>query len=257
MELDIERFRAMQQMLEEQKCGEQGYVKIETRKQGPETGVVKGGLGVTGPELETEKHPREGGHFRYSAQTGDLSRVGFKEMLTVPGLLKWLQQQIGEEFGVMPGLEMASAYEIARKYGLDIGLIDRPIGITLQRMWGSMGFKEKARLMGMLAAASSVFLLKPLFGKKTMGLMSMFGETKELNINKLEKGEGVDALIAELEKQFPSVHRTLVEERNIHMCNNILHILKEKTSTLVVVVGIGHLAGMKQLLEARGVKVVI
>jgi pheromone shutdown protein TraB len=253
MELDIERFRVMQQMLEEQKQAERSYVEIAPRK-----GVKSGKLEVAKPKPGAAG-PGEGGHFRYSAPAGagGPDSVGFKDMLTMPGLLKWLQQQIGEEFGVMPGSEMTSAYETARKYSLDIGLIDRPIGITLQRMWKSMGFKEKARLMGMLAATSSIFLLKPLLGKRTMGVMSMFGDERELDISKLEKGEGIDALMAELEKRFPSLHRALVDERNTHMCNSISHILREKADVLVVVVGMGHVSGMKRLLEARGVKVVV
>jgi pheromone shutdown protein TraB len=261
MELDIQRFRVLQQMIEEQKQREQGYVEIkgERRRERPE----KGQLGAEDRGLKTEDRQGEGGHFRYSARAGgkksaaESNRAGIKDMFTMPGMLKWLQQQIGEELGVMPGSEMASAYETARRYGLDIGLIDRPVDITISRMWGGMKFKEKVRLVGMLMAASSIFLLKPVLGKKTGGLMSMLGETKELDIKKLEKGEGIDELMGELEKQFPAVHRALVDERNVHMANNILHILKEKADTIVVVVGAGHVAGMKKLLEGRGVKVVI
>ncbi len=189
---------------------------------------------------------------KYTAQT-----LSFKEILTFPGLLKWLQQQIGEEFGVMPGSEMASAVETARKYNLDIGLVDRPIDVTIARMWVGMKFKEKIRLFGALGAASGMLLLKPLFGKKTQGLMSMFGSNNELDITKLEKGEGVEELMVELERQFPSIHRALVDERNAYMCNNVLHILRRGADNVVVVVGLGHVPGMKVLLEAQGVKVIV
>ena len=41
--------------------------------------------------------------------------------------------------------------------------------------------------------------------------MSMFGESKELDISKLEKGKGVDELIGVLKEEFPTIYTTLLE----------------------------------------------
>ena len=243
-------------------------------------------------EPHAEDRLGEGGQFRYSGGAsnaagpeGGAAGVAKKsaagkytaahtspvEMLTLPGMLKWMQQRIGEEFGVMPGQEMAAAFETARGYGVRIALIDRPIQQTIARMWGSMGFKEKMKLFSYVVAAMGFLLLKPLFGKKR-GDFSMFGGEKKIvekrsgdekitvknvkrphiSMEKLEKGEGVVELMQVLEREFPAVHTTLVEERNSYMCNNIVGLL-QKVNILVVVVGMGHVEGMKGLLEKRGV----
>jgi pheromone shutdown protein TraB len=210
VELDLQRFKAMQQMMKD-RSGERGQ-------------------------------------FRYSPSAS--------EFLSVPGLLKWLQEKVGEEFGVMPGLEMAAAARSASKYKLKMALIDRPINITINRLLNNMKFKEKVKLVGYLMATASVFALKPVFGKRSYSIMSMFGESKELDIGKLEKGQGVDELVEVLKQEFPTIYTTLVEERNEFMCKNIAHILKQ-VDTLVVVVGMGHSAGMKSILKEKGFDVVL
>ncbi len=266
LELDPQRFRGMQEMM--------GHKPVEVRDlksaspPQPGVGTVAGAGGAGGNPASTE-----GGHFPYSGtgqpkaathQTAPLAggtnpktagkRTTSIEMLTLPGVLKWLQQQIGDELGVAPGSEMMSAYDTARKYGLDIALIDRPVEVTLNRMWAGMKFSERMRLFAYLTATMGVFLFRPLFKSRAMSLL---GGTKTLDMGKLEKGEGVDDLMSELEEKFPSLHKALVEERNTHMCNNILHILRTKVDVVVAVVGVGHATGMKTLLEQQGVKVVL
>lgn len=179
----------------------------------------------------------------------------FRELMTLQGLLKWMQQEIGREFGVMPGSEMVSAFKAARKYGLGIGLIDRPVQQTIANMMERMPFKEKMKLLSYVIAAAGMLALKPLFGEKGTKAMSMLGEGKEIDLNKLERGEGVDGLMDELKKQFPTLYRALVDERNIYMCNNIIGILKTHADILVVVIGMGHMTEIKNILSARGIKV--
>lgn len=229
LELDLQRFKAMQAQI-------QGTALNEQK---PAAGDQKGGFEGSGPE---------GGHFRYSSW--ESPPTSFKEILTLPGLLKWLQQQIGREFDVMPGAELASAYDTARRYKLNIGLIDRPINVTIARMWGTLPFKEKMKLLSYVVAASGAFFLKPLFGGRMFGAQ-VFGEGKKIDIGKLEKGEGMADLMSLFKEQFPSLYRSLVGERDAYMCDNILRILAGGANTLVVVVGMGHATGMKKILEQR------
>ncbi len=314
LELDLQRFQAMQEMAKERARGAE-----QKSGAGPENREP----GAQNPRPKTEDPLGEGGQFRYSggalhgpgpAGAGDVvggaKKKGYTaaytspvEMLTLPGMLKWMQQRIGEEFGVMPGQEMVAAVEAARGYGLKIALIDRPVQQTIARMWNSMGFKEKMKLFSYIVAAMGFLLLKPLFGK-ARGDFSVFGvgagkvgvdagrggvdvgrvgvEANRVEINEgggvekketakkaittsgkkgahismgaLEKGEGVAELMEVLKGQFPAVHKALVEERNIYMCNNIAGIL-QKVDKLVVVVGMGHVGGMRKLLEGRGFSV--
>ena len=281
MELDLDRFRAMQEMVGEDTSTYPNVAPLRPgleRKQAA-TGQIQAsedwGLGTGN---SAPKGRGEGGQFPYSRGLAgglqspvfdpvsasarqdllSVAKTGPKtlDLFTMPGLLKWLQQQIGEEFGVAPGSEMLAAYQTAKRYGLNIALIDRPVGITLNRMWAGMKFSEKVKLMGYLGIASVMVLLKPLFGRGG-GLLSALGDSKRLDISKLEKGEGVDDLMGELEKEFPVLYKALVEERNAYMCSNILRILRERADTLVVVVGMGHVSGMKALLETQGVGVVV
>lgn len=276
LELDLQRFQAMQKEFglgqpaaagtskgavggplgagpQEQKTDAWGQ---KTEDSGPKTPL---GRGVTSPI----QNARAGG----GAPAGNVTTkrgedylpstepLSFRELMTLPGLLKWMQQEIGREFGVMPGSEMVSAFKAARKYQIGIGLIDRPVQQTIANMWTRMPFKEKMKLLSYVVAASGMLALKPLFGGKGAKAMSMFGEGKELDMNKLERGEGVDELMVELKKQFPTLYRALVDERNVYMCNNIISILKTRADMLVVVIGMGHMSEIKSILSARGVKV--
>ena len=56
------------------------------------------------------------------------------------------QKRIGERFGVKPGDEMRIAIEEAEETGTPLALVDRPIQLTLQRAWRSLGAWEKAKL---------------------------------------------------------------------------------------------------------------
>jgi len=188
----------------------------------------------------------EGGHFRYSP--------GVSELLTLPGVLRWLQQEVGEELGVMPGAEMLSAYQAARKYKLNLALIDRPVQVTINHLLAGMSFGEKVRLGAYIVATVGLFALRPVFGKRVFNLAAMFGESRELDLRKLEKGHGVGELMEELRKRFPTIYKTLVEERNIYMSRNIINILR-KADTLVVTVGMGHVSGMETVLRANGIDV--
>jgi pheromone shutdown protein TraB len=188
----------------------------------------------------------EGGHFRYSP--------GVSELMTLPGLMRWLQQKLGDEFGIFPGSEMLSAYQTARAYKIPLALVDQPVQYTIARMWGGMGFGEKMKMVAYLGATAGAFLLKPLFGNRTFALLSFMGETRQLDLRALERGEGVDELLGEFKGEFPSVYRVLVEERNAVMTRNVLALLN-KFDILVVVVGLGHVSGMRRLLKREGVKV--
>jgi len=191
----------------------------------------------------------EGGHFLYSH--GPPTLLGPGGLLTLEGLLRWLQQKIGEDFGVMPGIEMAAAIKTAQEHKLKLGLIDRPIRQTIFRLQSFMSFKEKVRLVGYLGLTTTAILLKPLGSYR---FLNMFGGGGNLDMRALEKGEGVDDLLKKLEAEFPTIHRVLVTERNKYMTHAIINLLKTHDKILVVV-GLGHIHGMKELLEEWGVNV--
>jgi pheromone shutdown protein TraB len=198
--------------------------------------------------LAREKEKKSGvekgerGQFRYSGTAFGLGN-----------LLQWIQMKIGEDLGVLPGSEMMVAVAVAREYKLPLGLIDQPAQTTVNRMWGKMPFAEKMRFLSQLGLASGLYFLKPVLGER---IMSWFVEDDGINLGALEKGEGLNDVMEKFKEGFPTVYRVLVSERNAYMSRNLIKILSDK-SRVVVVVGLGHVEGMKKLLESQGLRVLV
>ena len=53
--------------------------------------------------------------------------------------LSSIQRRLGKEYGVEPGSEMIAAMQEAKKFGLQVALVDRDISVTLKRAWRKMG----------------------------------------------------------------------------------------------------------------------
>jgi len=234
------------------------------------SGISSGGFDKEDREPKTEnRNPGERGQFRYSGGLsrwigsgrtsgggpGGIPRRGLGA-LGPAGLfgpaLQWLQQKIGEEFGVMPGVEMLAAVRAAGVNKVPIALIDRPVQVSLNRMMHGMGFKEKAKMFTQIGLLSGLFLLKPLFGERVFKWLS---EDRKggVSLKQVESGAGLADLLKLFKEEFPTVYRVLVEERNEYMAKNIIQISgSEGKDTLVVVVGLGHIPGLRRLLEAEG-----
>ncbi|XP_074284954.1 uncharacterized protein LOC141610656 [Silene latifolia] len=141
----------------------------------------------------------------------------------------WCFAKIAEKLEVVPGCEFRAAFDEAVKCGSKIILGDRPIKITMQRMWNTMPLWHKTKLMCSLV-----------FG-------AAFLPTGE-DLDKLLKETNVDMLtlvIQEKSKQFPSLMETLINERDQYMSGALFQIASEHTS-VVAVVGKGHLQGIRR-----------
>ncbi|MDD4161853.1 MAG: TraB/GumN family protein [Methanothrix sp.] len=143
--------------------------------------------------------------------------------------LAYVQRKIGEELGVKPGSEMLAAIEAARKAGARVALVDRDIGITIQRFWSAMGFFDKIRLVGSMLPAA--------FGKG--------GE--EIDIDSITQADIVSQMISEFRKISPGAANVLVDERDAYLARNLF--LLSKQGRVLAVVGAGHRGGMARHLE--------
>jgi len=146
-----------------------------------------------------------------------------------------IQRKLGKEYGVEPGSEMIAAMNEAKKYGLEVALIDRDISITLKRAWRKMGIREKFRL--------SWEFLKAIVG---------FGEEEleELDLEKLMDQDVISTLMEEFGKIAPSATNVLIHERDKYISQKILNESK-KGKKVVAVVGAGHIKGIKKHLEKK------
>lgn len=144
-------------------------------------------------------------------------------------LLASYQKKLGDKLGVMPGIELLEAVNVAREQNIPVALCDRDIRVTLRRAWHSMSFWNKMKLM-------------------TAGLAGIF-ENQEISEEKLSEIRQKDVLsemIAELGKALPVLKTVLIDERDTYLAQKIKEAEGNK---IVAVVGAGHLQGISESLS--------
>ncbi|XP_002441332.2 traB domain-containing protein [Sorghum bicolor] len=153
-----------------------------------------------------------------------------KKMNTFGILYSWFLAKVASQLEVLPGAEFRVAFEEAMSYGGKVILGDRPVQITLRRTWGKMSLWHRAKFLYYIIF-QSIFLPSP----------------EELN-KMLKDMDDVDMLtlvIQEMSKAFPSLMDTLLHERDMYMSSMLLKSAREYSS-VVAVVGKGHVAGIKK-----------
>lgn len=145
-------------------------------------------------------------------------------------LLAWIQKRLGRKTGVLPGEEMLTGVESATNNGIDVYLIDQPIDETV-RDFQEIGFLEKAKLF----------------------LTSLtFRPSVDFDLDEVPSYDLVEKSLKHIEEHAPRIYSILVEKRNRHMVKAIEE-LERRYDTVLVVVGIGHLPGLKELLNRRNI----
>ena len=142
------------------------------------------------------------------------------------------QKRLGTKLGVVPGSEFLEASRLARELGIEVGLCDRDIRVTLRRAWAALSFYRKSMLITLL-------------------LVSLFErpEFSEQDIDRIRQQDVLSELLQELGKTLPELKRVLIDERDTYLAQKIR---KAPGRKLVAVVGAGHLKGMsKALAEPR------
>ncbi len=171
---------------------------------------------------------------RYKSLTGqeEEKEIKISELLSggklyfflVQWFLAYIQKKIGDEMGVKPGSEMLAAIEAAKRTGARVALVDRDVGITIQRFWSAMGFLDKIRLVGSLIPAA-------------LG----WGE-EEIDIDSITQEDIVSQMISEFRKISPSAANVLVDERDAYIARNLYQLSLQ--GRVLAVVGAGHREGI-------------
>ncbi len=150
-----------------------------------------------------------------------------------------LQNYLGKKYGLKPGSDMLQAVHIGKEHKIKIALIDQPIHITLRRLSKSIGFKEYCKMFFEFI----VSLLRP---KKTLEKYQI----SDISLSKVPSNKVILQLLQTIRKSYPSIYQSLIEERNIYMSKRIIKLIQSKLfSKIVVVVGAGHVPGMKEILQ--------
>ncbi|XP_078436967.1 traB family protein isoform X2 [Wolffia australiana] len=145
-------------------------------------------------------------------------------------LYSYFLAKVASKLEVLPGAEFRVAFEEARNFGAKVVLGDRPVQITLRRTWGKMTLWHKAKFL-------SHIIFQSLFLPSSDDLNKLLKD--------LDDGDLLTVLIQEMGKAFPTLIETLLVERDMYMSSKLFRVASEHSS-VVAVVGRGHLAGIKK-----------
>lgn len=143
------------------------------------------------------------------------------------------QQRLADQVGVRPGAEMQAAVEAAGDRALPLWCVDRDMGTTLKRLLWGVPWRQRLSLIG--------------------GLMGSFlsrEEVSEEEIERLKEGDLLESTFAEFAERSPALYEHLVSERDRYMAARLRQESAEAgDSDVLVVVGAGHVAGLRTQLE--------
>ena len=150
-------------------------------------------------------------------------------------ILADFQARIADAYGVEAGDEMLAAADEARALGVQLALIDVDAQRAFQRLRKEMGFREKMRFLVSL-----------------VGGALMPGKSVEKQVDEMQDNYAL--WFEEMGRQFPTLKRVLLDERNEHMARHLEHLARGR-ERVVAVMGDGHVDGVEAILKAKGVPV--
>jgi pheromone shutdown-related protein TraB len=165
-------------------------------------------------------------------EASDLREVMRKRQLAtlvVHMVLSSYQKRIGGKLGVVPGSELLEAVRAAEALGVPVELCDREVRITLRRAWSALSFWKKSVLLSSLLVG-----------------MSETPDLDEEALRKLRERDALNEMMQELGRAFPALKLALIDERDAFLAAKIR---AAEGGRLVVVVGAGHVQGMRRALE--------
>jgi pheromone shutdown-related protein TraB len=144
-------------------------------------------------------------------------------------LLSSYQKRLGGKLGVMPGSELLEAARTAEALQIPVALCDRDIRVTLRRAWSALSFFDKSKLLASV-------------------LVGLFEEQQldEEELRRIRERDVLSELMNELGRVMPALRRVLIDERDAYLAQRIRDTTGQK---VVVVVGAGHVIGMRLALE--------
>ena len=148
-------------------------------------------------------------------------QVGF---LMVNVILSSFQRRMAKSLGSNTGGEMMEAIRLSKAMNKQFVLADRPIKTTFSRIWSMLQGKEKFKLL--TGIISSIFDDE---------------EISEEDLAKLKEADALEAALMEVSKEFPTVKKILVDERDMYLSQKIKNAPGKK---IVAVIGAAHASGI-------------
>lgn len=164
-------------------------------------------------------------------------RTGRTAMFAANLALAAYQRRLAEQLGIEPGAELKRAAMLGRERGMPVHLIDREVGLTFKRAMHRLGWWGRAKTSAGLVAS-----------------MVADDEVGEDQIEKLKKGDVLEASFSEFASESPALYETVIAERDRYMAARLREIADEEPAArpreVLAVVGAGHLQGLAR--ELRG-----
>ncbi len=140
-------------------------------------------------------------------------------------ILASFQKRIAKKFDIIPGMEMIEAIGAGKSAGAEIRPADRDIRVTLSRVWNTIGFWGKVKLLFQLILS-----------------LGDVGDISENDIEKMKQEDVLETLLSEVGRSLPVLKKILVDERDMYLSQKIKTAHGKK---IVAVVGAGHVKGIK------------
>jgi pheromone shutdown protein TraB len=150
-------------------------------------------------------------------------------------LLAKMQRRLASQYGGEAGAEMIAATRAAQAIGAAVLLIDTDASQMFARLNREMPMLEKVKL-----------------GFSTFSSLFVSRKRMEEEIESFQ--ENGDAYFKQMEEQFPTLKRVLLDERNALMARRI-DAAASRYPVVLAVIGDGHIDGILDLLERDDVKV--
>lgn len=187
--------------------------------------IVQEGPEIVALELDPRRY--QGLEMRERGQPApDPSATGAPLMYRA---LAKFQEGVAQTYGVEVGSEMVAAIRGARAVGAKLALVDQPAEVLVQRLWKEMRLREKLRMLW--SGLTARFRLRGSQGV-------------EDEIGRYEANPA--AYLGEVGRQYPTVKRILIDERNAFMARNLRHLAQDQR--VLAVIGDGHIEGLLHLL---------
>ena len=153
-------------------------------------------------------------------------QVGF---LLVNTILASFQKRMAKSLGTNSGGEMMEGIKLSEERNINLVLADRSIKTTFSRIWNELSLKEK---LGLISG-----IIESIFSDE---------ELSEEDLSKLKEADSLQAALSEISKQFPTVKRILVDERDQYLTEKIRTAPGKK---IVAIIGAAHSIGIEKSLN--------
>lgn len=153
-------------------------------------------------------------------------QVGF---LLVNTILASFQKRMAKSLGTNSGGEMMEGIKLSEERNINLVLADRSIKTTFSRIWNELSLKEK---LGLISG-----IIESIFSDE---------ELSEEDLSKLKEADSLQVALSEISKQFPTVKRILVDERDQYLTEKIRTAPGKK---IVAIIGAAHSIGIEKNLN--------